>query len=58
MNESTSEKSPAALSRGGFLGRLMVLAAALGLGFLDLGPLFRPGRPSIKPPLGSVKRRG
>ena len=51
MNESTSEKSPAALSRGGFLGRLMVLAAALGLGFLDLGPLFRPGRPSVKPPL-------
>jgi hypothetical protein len=60
------------MSRGGFLGDLFLLAAALGLGFLDLGPLLkrsadgpgpavppRPqGRPSITPPLGSVKRRG
>jgi hypothetical protein len=63
MSEPTFEKSPAAMGRGGFLGRLLVLGAALGLGFLDLGPLFRrdaggPARPSIKPPLGSVKRRG
>ena len=72
MLERTSKESTAGLSRVGFLGDLFLLAAALGLGFIDLGPMLRPGaegsgtparprpqgRPSINPPLGSVKRRG
>ncbi|MDR3673131.1 MAG: hypothetical protein P4L36_19960 [Holophaga sp.] len=69
MTERTSEASTTGVSRGGFLGSLVLLAGALGLGFLDLGPILkrsaggsapppRPaGRPSITPPHGSVKRR-
>jgi hypothetical protein len=60
------------MSRTGFMGNLALLAAAIGLGWMVLPPMFRPrlgaaspsadprsaGRPSITPPNGSVKRRG
>jgi hypothetical protein len=72
MAASNPDNGTKGMSRGGFVGKLALLAAALGLGFLDLGPVFqqtdepvgpspnpRPsGRPSITPPTGSVKRRG
>lgn len=72
MSEQPSENATRAMSRGGFLANLGLLAAALGTGLAELPPLFRPGsnvprpsadpgpagRPCIHPPLGSVKRRG
>jgi hypothetical protein len=70
MSEQTPENSKQTMSRGGFLGHLGLLAAALGVGLAELPPLFRPnasrpsahpgpaGLPSIHPPTGSVKRRG
>lgn len=68
----TNEKATKGMSRGGFVGKLALLAAAFGIGALDLGPVVdriegpsgpapqpRPsGRLSITPPTGSVKRRG
>jgi hypothetical protein len=72
MAHSTPEVATKGMSRGGFVAKLALLAAAFGTGLLDLSPVFQrnpkpngtppepspAGRPSITPPTGSVKRRG
>ena len=42
MSEPSPEHSKQTMSRGGFLGHLGLLAAALGVGLAQLPPLFRP----------------
>jgi len=62
MSERTTGEASDSTGRGGFVKGLAVLAATLSFAWLNLPALFRPaspaGRPSIKPPSRSVKRRG
>jgi len=61
MSERTTGEASDSTGRGGFVKVLAALAATFSFAWLNLPALFPPGpagRPSIKPPSRSVKRRG
>lgn len=61
MSERTTGEASENEGRGGFVKGLAVLAATFSFAWLNLPALFLSGpagRPAIKPPSRSVKRRG
>ena len=62
MSERKTGEASERTGRDGFVQGLAVLAATLSLAWLNLPAMLRlpgpAGRPAIKPPSRSVKRRG
>lgn len=51
MVERNPENAMKGMSRGGFMGNLLLLAGALGLGLLDLSPVLGRAAGPAEPPI-------